>query len=99
MSLVHFIRRIQMRPCIGLLLSTLLVTSVSSLHAQQPADPSGHWEGMVQTPTTVLKVEIDLVRNSNGGFSGTFSQPAQSVKGLPLSSISVENRSVRLVVK
>jgi len=88
-----------MRPFIGLSLSTLFVMSVSSLHAQRPADPSGHWEGMVQTPNTVLKVEIDLARNSNGGFSGTFGQPDQGVKGLPLSTIAVENRSIRLVVK
>jgi hypothetical protein len=87
-----------MRPFIGLLLSAFLVTSVS-LRAQQPADPSGHWEGMVQTPNTVLKVEIDLTKSSDGKFSGTFGQPAQAVKGLPLSSVAVENRSVRLVVK
>src|ERR1044072_4021561 len=99
MPLVHLLRRTQMRPFIGLLLSAFVVTSVSSLHAQPPANPSGHWEGMVQTPNTVLKVEIDLARNSDGTFGGTFSQPAQNVRGLPLSSVSVEKRTVRLVVK
>jgi hypothetical protein len=88
-----------MRPFLGLLLATLLVTSVSSLRAQQPADPSGHWEGMVQTPNTALKVEIDLARKPDGGFLGTLGQPEQGVKGLPLSSVAVENRSIRLVVK
>ena len=88
-----------MRPFIGLLLATLFVTAASPLHAQSPADASGHWEGMVQTPNTALKVVIDLARNSDGKIAGTFGQPAQGVKGLPLSSVSVENRSVRFVVK
>ena len=88
-----------MRPFIGLLLSALIVTAAPPLRAQGTADPSGHWEGMVQIPNTVLKVEIDLARNSDGKFAGTFSQPAQGVKGLPLSTVAVENRSVRFVVK
>src|SRR5262249_51367849 len=32
-------------------------------------------------------------------FAGTFSQPAQGVKGLPLSSVTVEASAVRFVVK
>jgi predicted hotdog family 3-hydroxylacyl-ACP dehydratase len=83
----------------SLLLGVLLLASASSVHAQATVDPSGHWEGTVQASNMALKVEIDLARNSLGVFAGTFSQPAQGVKGLPLSSIAVEASTVRFVVK
>jgi hypothetical protein len=67
--------------------------------AQSPADPSGHWEGMLQVQNMVLNVEVDLAKNSSGEMAGTFSQPAQGVKGLPLSTVAIDGRSVRFVVK
>jgi hypothetical protein len=50
-------------------------------------------------PDMEVKVEIDLTKKSTGEFAGTFGQPAQQVKGIPLSTIAVEGRSVRFVVK
>lgn len=82
-----------------LLLGLLLFTPGSLARAQSAADPSGHWEGTLKVPQMELKVEIDLVRDSQGVFAGTFSQPAQGVKGLPLSSVAVEASAVRFVVK
>lgn len=77
----------------------LLLAPAPALLAQSPADPSGHWEGMLQVQNMVLNVEVDLARNSSGEMAGTFSQPAQGVKGLPLATVAVEGRSVRFVVK
>ena len=82
-----------------LLLGLLLFTPGSLARAQSAADPSGHWEGTLKVPQMELKVEIDLARDSQGVFAGTFSQPAQGVKGLPLSSVAVEASAVRFVVK
>jgi hypothetical protein len=82
-----------------LLVASLLIVPAASLSAQAAVDPSGHWEGTIQLPNTAANIEIDLTRNSQGEFVGTFSQPAQRVKGLPLSTVAVENRSVRFVVK
>jgi hypothetical protein len=88
-----------MRPhCRTLLLGVLLLTPPTMAHAQS-ADPSGHWEGTLKVPQTELKVEVDLARDSRGVFAGTFSQPAEGVKGLPLSSVTVEAPTVRFVVK
>ena len=81
-----------------LLLAVLLLTPASLAHSQG-ADPSGHWEGTLKVPQMELTVEIDLARDSRGVFAGTFSQPAQGVKGLPLSSVTVEAPAVRFVVK
>jgi hypothetical protein len=82
-----------------LLLGVLLLTPGSLAQAQGAADPSGHWEGTLKVPQMELKVEIDLARDSRGVFAGTFSQPAQGVKGLPLLSVTVETAAVRFVVK
>jgi hypothetical protein len=67
--------------------------------AETAVDPSGHWEGAVNLPGRELEIEIDLAKNSKGDLAGTFGQPQQGVKGLPLSTAAVEGRSVRFVVK
>jgi len=82
-----------------LLFVALLVVFAPSVLAQPAVDPSGHWEGSVQIPNMELKIEIDLTKDSQGKFAGTFGIPAQSVKGLPLSTVAVEGQSVRFEVK
>jgi hypothetical protein len=84
----------------ALLVAALLLVPASALRAQTAVDPSGHWEGAIQAqPNMVVKVEIDLAKNGKGEFAGTFGQPEQRVKGLPLSTVAVAGRSVRFVVK
>jgi hypothetical protein len=70
-----------------------------ALLAQGKADPSGHWEGTVKAAEAELTIEVDLTKGANGVFAGTFHQPSEGVKGLPLSSVTVEGRTVRFVVK
>ena len=82
-----------------LLIAPLLLAPATALLAQTAADPSGHWEGTIQMPNVAANVEIDLTKNNKGEFAGTFSQPAESVKGLPLSTVAVDHRSVRFVIK
>jgi len=82
------------------LVAALLLGPAPSLLAQTAVDPSGHWEGAIQVqPNVEMKVEIDLAKNSKGELAGTFAQPAQGVKGLPLSTLTVEGRSIRFAVK
>jgi hypothetical protein len=81
------------------LLAALLLLPPPSLLAQTAVDPSGHWEGTVQAPNMEVKIDIDLAKNSKGELAGTFGQPAQGVKGIPLPTVAVEGRSVRFVVK
>jgi hypothetical protein len=82
------------------LVAALLLGPAPSVLAQTAVDPSGHWEGAIQVqPNVEMKVEIDLAKNSKGELAGTFAQPAQGVKGLPLSTLTVEGRSIRFVVK
>src|SRR5262245_60103605 len=77
----------------------LLLIVVSRAGAQGQASPSGHWEGTVQIPGMELMVEVDLQAKDKSTFAGTFSQPVQGVKGLPLSTVAVDGKSVRFVVR
>jgi hypothetical protein len=89
-----------MRTSIRLLIAAALVlVPASSLRAQTAVDPSGHWEGTIQAPNMPVKVDIDLAKNGKGELAGTFGEPAQGVKGLPLSTVAVDGGSVRFVVK
>jgi hypothetical protein len=76
-----------------------MALSVSVALGQSAADPTGHWEGSVQAPENEVKIEFDLTRNSKGDLSGTFAQPAQGVKGFPLSSVTLDDRKIRILLK
>jgi hypothetical protein len=88
-----------MRTFTRTLLAALLLFPASALSAQTAVDPTGHWEGTIQVQDTMINIEIDLTRNSNGELSGTFSQPVQQVKGLPLSTVATDGRTVRILLK
>ena len=47
----------------------------------------------------VMKIEVDLTKNGSGALAGTFGQPEQGVKGLPLSTVAVSGSAVRFVLK
>jgi hypothetical protein len=82
-----------------LLLAALLHGTAPSLFAQPAAGPSGHWEGTIQASGMDVPVEINLAKNSQGALAGTFGQPAQHLKGLPLASVSVNGTSVTFQIK
>jgi hypothetical protein len=88
-----------MRPFTGMLLAALLHSTAPSMLAQTAADPSGHWEGTIKASGTDVPVEIDLAKNSKGELAGTFGQPAQHLKGLPLAGVSVNDTAVAFQIK
>jgi hypothetical protein len=85
--------------------STLVVSilaAVSCAAAQAPESSrqlTGHWEGAVQTPDSAIAVEVDLAKNSQGQLIGTLGNPAQHLKGLALSDIAIDGKSVQFQVK
>jgi hypothetical protein len=81
-----------------LVIVALLVVPAPS-GAQPGADPSGHWQGVIDVPDMTMAIEIDLGKNERGEWIGAFAQPAQKVKGLPFRSVSIDGRTVRLVLK
>ena len=81
---------------IPLLVALLLVPS--SLIAQTSVDPSGHWVGAVLTPNMEVAIEVDLTKEGDE-LSGTFANPDQNLRGLPLGSVAVDGRSVSFQVR
>lgn len=67
--------------------------------APAAADPTGHWEGTVDVPGMPLAIEVDITKNAAGALTGTFGQPAQSVRGLPLTTVTADGRTVTFVLK
>ena len=82
-----------------LLVASLLLVAATSVPAQTGVDPSGHWEGTIHAPNMEVVIGIDLATNTKGQLTGTFAQPAEGVKGLPLSEITVNGSSIRLLLK
>ena len=87
------------------LAASLLLAPAHSLFAQTEVDPSGHWTGAVhvpafdRNPARDVAIEIDLAKNASGALAGTFGQPAQGVKGLPLSAIAANGTSISFEIK
>ena len=82
-----------------LLVAALFLVPAPLLYAQIAADPSGHWDGAIQAPGKEVKFEVDLAKNSKGELAGTFSNPAQNIKGYPLTNVAVEGRSIHFLLK
>jgi len=58
--------------------------------------PSGHWVGTITGPG--LETAVDLAMKGNV-WQGTFSVPAQGVKGVPLADLSVKGNAVSFAIK
>jgi hypothetical protein len=57
--------------------------------------PAGHWEGTVQLPDRELQMMFDIAKDAKGAWIGSFSQPGQGVRNLPLNDLKVEEKSVK----
>lgn len=87
------------------LVASVVLVPAHSLFAQSAVDPSGHWTGAVhvpafdQNPAREVAIEVDLARDASGALAGTFGQPAQGVKGLPLSAIAADGTSIAFEIR
>src|SRR4051812_7863913 len=80
--------------CRALIAAALFVASSVPARAQQPTDPSGHWQGALQTPSMQVPFDLDLAKDAAGRFSGTLSVAAQKIKGLPLTKVAAEGTTL-----
>ena len=84
-----------------LLIRSLVTISVLfapfPLAAQKPLDPSGHWEGTVTAGDQSVPVAFDLSKMKDG-LGGTFSGGPENVQALPLTSVGLKDRTLRIVV-
>ena len=94
-----------MRTITGLFLAALLpFVPATALFAQTAVDPSGHWTGAIHVPpfngagSREVAIDVDLAKNARGTLDGTFSQPGQNIKGLPLSTVTLAGQTVSFQV-
>jgi hypothetical protein len=87
-----------MVPTRRLMFAATLLLPFVSLRAETPADPTGHWDGAVHTPTEDILVAVDIA-SEGGNLVGTFSNPSQQLRGFPFLHVAVNGRSVTLELK
>jgi hypothetical protein len=76
------------------LVAIFVLSSAVAVFAQQGVDPSGHWEGTIQTPEVSIDIVVDLARTSEDQLAGTISVPPQNLRGFPLVIEAAEGRSL-----
>src|SRR5579871_5680251 len=68
--------------------SLLLALSVAAL-----VNPSGHWEGTLETPQASVAFQVDIVQQ-DGALAGAITIPQQRLTALPLTKIVVDGASI-----
>jgi len=71
-------------------------TLLAALFAVVPQNQTivGVWNGAISLPTAELMVSVNLQKKDDSGWIGTIDIPMQNAKGLPLSNIVIEAKSV-----
>jgi hypothetical protein len=86
-----------MRFSLPSLLVVSLIVAPAAARAQA-VDASGHWEGAISTPNGEMAFQIDLAKNAQGELIATSSSPANSLKGLPLTRVTLDGRAIGFVL-
>ena len=87
-----------MRSFVSTLVVSLVALAASPAAAQRPADPSGHWEGTITAPMGQIDFEVDVVRDASGTLVATYGQKATAVRGLPLTNVTLDGRTLTFVL-
>lgn len=72
--------------------------------AAQTGSPAGHWDGALHIPAyqenaaREVAFAVDLAKDDAGKLAGTFTQPAEGVHGLPLSTVSSEDQAITFAI-
>ena len=76
--------------------SVFAAVAVAAAVAAAPpsVDPSGHWEGAVNAPSTAVAFQVDIARTASGALAGAITIPSQHLNELPLAKIAVDGASI-----
>ena len=87
-----------MRTVVNAVVVSFGVLAASTVTAQSPTDPTGHWEGTITAPMGQIDFEIDVTRDASNALIATYGQKATGVRGLPLTEVAIEGRSFTFVL-
>ncbi len=72
----------------------MLLLGASTLHAQTPIDPTGHWKGTIEIPNaSPQEFQVDFSKNAQGNIVGTVTAGADAA-ALPLLSVTTRARTL-----
>ena len=80
-----------------LCLLTLGVATIP-LDGQEATSPAGHWEGSILVPGAPIEINVDLMVDDEGVWTGDISIPAQMTEDFALSDVVVDGASVSFVM-
>ena len=63
--------------------------------AQTAPNATGHWQGKIEIPDHELNITIDIAKNAKGIWIGSISILGSSSIDVPLSNISVDDKTVK----
>jgi hypothetical protein len=87
-----------MRTLLASFALALVVIPLPTAEAQTAADPTGHWEGTITAPMGQVDFEIDVAREASGELIATYGQQATGTRGLPLTPVTLEGRTLSFVL-
>ncbi len=76
----------------------LIIVSSAGAFAQSAPDPTGHWEGTITAPLGQIDFELDVAKDAAGSLVATYGQKAQGLRGLPLSKVALDSRTLTFVL-
>lgn len=79
----------------------LIAAAIASLPIAAPAcaeEPQGDWQGVLQLPGGQLRVVVHIKKETGSRFSGSFDSPDQRASGIPLGSVTADDRTLAFEV-
>src|SRR5580698_1830882 len=60
----------------------------------------GNWQGVLKvTPQIELRITLEVIKGKDGSLSGTWGSPDETLKGLPLGSITLKDSILKFATK
>jgi hypothetical protein len=73
----------------------LVATWQFTRHRQRAADLQGFWEGSIEMKAMTLRIVLKVEKSADGNYTATMDSIDQGVKGIPITSVTLSNDTVR----
>jgi hypothetical protein len=88
-----------MKNTMSLLAATLLMSPAVALSAAGTNDVTGNWKGTLDVGSVKLRVVFKISKTAGGGWTAKMDSPDQGARDMPVETVTVKNRTMRLEVK
>lgn len=88
-----------MKKARSLLAATLLMSPAAAFSAADTDDGTGNWKGTIEAGSVKLRVVFKISKAAGGGLTAKMDSPDQGMRDLPVDTVTVKNKTIRLEVK